>query len=183
MSFAEFSKKRLFEPLEMNNTLVNDDIFQVIPNRVNAYNFRDDENTSGLIEGGYLKNAGEGFLQINRNSPHYGGSGIFTTVEDLKKWTVNFQTKAFGGEEFYNLMHTTMKFEHEKSNDAFGLVFGDFNGKEIVWYEGGDWGWSSYMMRFPKENITVICLSNLGTGNARKYAHKTMDILMDEGVF
>ena len=182
MQFSEFAQKRIFEPLGMINTYVNDDIFQVIPNRVTGYNYRDEENTGWMIENGYLRERGTGFLQIHRNSPHYGGSGVYTTVDDLKKWIVNFQSKAFGGQAFYELMHKTMKFQHDKANDALGLVFGDFNGHEIVWYEGGDWGVSSYMMRFPKYNLTLICLSNLGTGNARSYAHKIMDILTDEGV-
>ncbi len=183
MSFSEFAKKRIFEPLKMENTFVNDDIFQVIPHRVNGYNHRDEENTSGLIEDGYLNVSGKGFLQINRNSPHYGGSGIYSTLDDLKKWLVNFQTKDFGGQAFYDLMHSTMKFDHEKENDAFGLVIGDFNGQEIVWYEGGDWGFSCYMMRFPKSNFSIICLSNLGTGNARNYVNKVMDILIEDKVF
>lgn len=180
MSFSDFTKQRIFEPLNMKNTYVNDDIFQVIPNRVNGYNYRDEENTNWLIESGYLNSKREGFLQINRNSPHYGGSGIFTTLDDLKKWIVNFETKEFGGEEFYKLMHKTMKFKHEKSNDAFGLVKGDFNGHEIVWYEGGDWGFSNYMMRFPKNNLTVVCFSNIGTGNTRKYVNQIMDVLIED---
>ncbi|MEM9884246.1 MAG: serine hydrolase domain-containing protein [Bacteroidota bacterium] len=181
-SFSSFIKTHLFEPLGMNNTLVNDDIFQVIPKRVMGYNHRDEENTNWLLESNYLQERGEGFLQIHRNSPHYGGSGVYTTMNDLKKWVSNFKTKAFGNQEFYDLMHQTMKFEHDKTNDAFGLVFGDFNGHEIIWYEGGDWGFSSYMMRFPKNELTIVCLSNLGTGNARKYANQIMDILMEDEV-
>lgn len=182
MSFSKFARTHLFEPLGMTHTFVNDDIFQVIPNRVNGYNHRDDENTSSLIEYGYLRDKGEGFLQINRNSPHYGGSGMYSTLNDLAKWTINFQTKKFGGQAFYDLMHKTMKFEHKKLNDAFGLAFGDFNGYEIVWYEGGDWGFSNYMMRFPKANLTIVCMSNLGTGNASKYVNRIVDILVDDQV-
>ncbi len=178
MRFSEFAKQKIFDPLNMTHTLINDDIFRVIPNRVNGYNYRDDENTESLIEQGYLNYKGEGFLQINRNSPHYGGSGMYTTISDLKKWVVNFQTKAFGGEAFYNLMHRTMTFQHDKSNDAFGLVIGRFKTLETVWYEGGDWGFSSYMIRFPKNNLTLICLSNLGSGNSRKYTHQIIDILV-----
>ncbi|MEM9836717.1 MAG: serine hydrolase [Bacteroidota bacterium] len=181
MSFADFATQKLFQPLGMEQTLVNDDIFQVIPNRVVGYNHRDEENTGWLLESGYLNDAGEGFLQINRNSPHYGGSGVYTSLEDLKKWIANFHTKAFGGNAFYELMHQTMAFEHDKTNDAFGLAFGDFNGHEIVWYEGGDWGVSSYQMRFPKTGLTVICLSNLGTGNARQQVNRIMDILVADG--
>ncbi|MEL7160580.1 MAG: serine hydrolase, partial [Bacteroidota bacterium] len=113
---------------------------------------------------------------------HYGGSGVYTTLSDLKKWLVNFQTKSFGGQAFYDLMHQTMKFQHDKTNDAFGLALGDFNGHEIVWYEGGDWGFSNYLMRFPKNNLTVVVMSNLGTGNARQYVNQVVDILTEDKV-
>ena len=179
-TFAEFSREKLFEPLGMTNTFVNDDIFQVIPNRVDGYNFRDKENTDWLKESGYLKSEAKGFLQINRNSPHYGGSGIFTTMEDFKKWIVNFQTKELGGQKFYDLMHQTMKFQHDKSNDAFGLVHSELHGQKMIWYEGGDWGVSSYMMRFPEANLSIVCFSNIGTGNAQKHAKAVLDILIEE---
>ncbi|MEO0732787.1 MAG: serine hydrolase domain-containing protein [Bacteroidota bacterium] len=182
MRFAEFAEKKLFTPLGMTNTRVNDDIFQVIPQRVHGYNYRDEENTNDLLANGYLNDRGTGFLQINRNSPHYGGSGVYTSLQDLKKWIANFQTKSFGGQAFYDLMHQTMKFQHDKANDAFGLAFGDFNGHEIVWYEGGDWGFSNYMMRFPKNDLTVVVMSNLGTGNARQYVNQIVDILTEEEV-
>ena len=178
MSFSEFTRTRIFEPLEMTATRVNDDIFEVIFKRVTGYNVRNQENTGWLIEGGYLQGSKKGYLQINRHSPHYGGSGIYTSLVDLKKWDDNFYSHHLGGQEFYNLMHHRMKFEHEKTNDAFGLVFGDFNGHEMVWYESGDWGFSSFMMRFPKYRLTVVCLSNLGTGNARKKAMQVLDVLI-----
>ena len=182
ISFSKFVQERLFRPLGMNNSFVNDDIFQIIPNRVLGYNYRDSENTNWLLEGGYLTSKGSGFLQINRNAPHYGGSGVYSSIKDLKKWTDNFVSRSLGGDEFYELMHQTKKFKHDKSNDAFGLAFGDFNGHQITWYEGGDWGFSSYFIRFVKQNITVLVLSNLGTGNARKYSNAILDILIEENV-
>ena len=181
-SFADFARDRIFTPLGMDHTRFNDDIFEVIPNRASAYNFRDEENTGWLKEGGYLKAEKEGLLQINRNSPHYGGSGLFTSMDDLKKWLDNFETKSFGGTAFYDLMHSTMQFKHDKANDAFGLVWGDFNGHDMVWYEGGDWGVSSYMMRFPKNQLSIVCLSNLGTGKTREKVQQLMDILLADGV-
>ncbi|MEL6627773.1 MAG: serine hydrolase domain-containing protein [Bacteroidota bacterium] len=182
MPFSVFARQRLFLPLEMNDTYVNDDIFQIIPNRVTGYNFRDAENTDWMIESGYLQRAGDGFLQINRHSPHYGGSGVYTTVSDLGKWMANFETKSFGGNAFYDLIHTTMRFAHDKTNDAFGLAFGDFNGEPIVFYAGGDWGFSSYFMRFPELGLSIVCLANLGTANTRQYVNSVVDILVGEGI-
>jgi len=182
LPFSTYAEEHLFKPLGMNSTLVNDDIFQVIPNRVAGYNKRTEEANQERIEYGYLRVPEEGYFQINRNSPHFGGSGVYTSLEDMKKWMTNFQTRTLGGDLFYDLMHKTMKLEHDKSNDAFGLVFGDFNGHEIVWYEGGDWGFSSYFMRFPKDQLTVICFSNIGTGNARSFANRVLDILIEDQV-
>lgn len=180
--FSDFVAERIFNPLGMENSRVNDDIFEVIPNRALGYNFRTDEETAWLIESGYLKEKGKGFLQIHRNSPHYGGSGIYTTMEGFKKWIANFHTKELGGQEFYDLMHKTMKFDHDKSNDAFGLVLDKHNGKDIVWYEGGDWGYSSFMVRFIESNTTIVCFSNIGTGNARSKVWGLHDILVDHGI-
>ena len=74
-------------------------------------------------------------------------------------------------------MHHTMKFEHDKSNDAFGLVMGKHDDKDTVWYEGGDWGYSSFMIRFVESNTTFVCFSNLGTGYARSKVWAVYDIL------
>ena len=40
----------------------------------------------------------------------------------------------------------------------------------VLWYEGGDLGFSSYMVRFPDDQLSVIVLSNLGTGRAAEQA-------------
>jgi len=182
MRFSTFVKRFIFMPLDMKNSLVNDDIFEVIPNRAMGYNYRTEEETNWMIESGYLRDKGDGLLQIHRNSPHYGGSGVFTTMDDWKKWIANFSTKTFGGQEFHDLMHTTMKFDHDKSNDAFGLVIDEYEGKEIVWYEGGDWGFSSFMIMFPESETSIVCFSNIGTGNARSKVWAVYDILFDQGI-
>ncbi len=127
--FATFVRERLFAPLGMQHSLVNDDLFEVIPNRVLGYNPRTPDNIDWLYESGYLKHRDTtGYVQIQRHSPHYGGSGVYTSLADLKKWFDNFETRTFGGDAFYALMHHRMKFKHDKQNDAFGLVFGDFIG-------------------------------------------------------
>jgi len=168
MSFAAFAEKRLFEPLGMHNTHVNDDTYRVIKNRVIGYNPRE--------EGGYY--------HFNRLSPHYGGSGVHSTVEDLYKWDQNFYTHELAGKAWTELMLSTMKFDHDKANDAFGLVWGDYNGIPIVWYSGGDTGFSTYMIRFPEQQLTVICLSNFipsdGYGLSQRKAIDILDILYQE---
>ena len=162
MSFAEFARRNIFEPLGMRSTHFNDDVTRIIPLRAVGYNHR---------EGG-------GFQKHDRISPHYGGSGLHTTLADLFLWDQSFYSHKLGGAELTALLESRMSFDHPKNNDAFGLVWGEYRGLKNLWYEGGDLGFSSYMARFPTERFTVIVLSNLGSGNARDYAHKILELFI-----
>ncbi len=181
-SFSNYSKTHLFGPLEMHHTLINDDATTVIKNRVTPYNPR----TKMYIDaykgvGIKLKEEGN-FIQHNRNSPHYGGSGVMTTIDDLLKWSINMNSKTFGGQEFYDLMHKTIKFQHDRDNQAFGLYINEYKGKKIVAWEGGDFGISSQLLRFPDEGIGIIVLSNLGSGRAPNKVNEIADILINNNI-
>lgn len=181
--FSQFAQENLFTPLGMRSTHVNDDVTLVIPNRATGYM----PLTPVLIEqtrqaGYYLQNR-TGYAQLHRNAPHYGGSGVFTSVNDWFLWNQNFYTHKIGGQRFYELMHQRLRFSHAKDNDAFGLVFGHFEGEEIIWYSGGDIGFNSYFMRFPKQQLTVVCFSNFDSaGEAEKLAHQVGRILVQNKV-
>jgi CubicO group peptidase (beta-lactamase class C family) len=179
--FSEFSEQRLFQPLGMANTLVNDDVTEVIRNRVTPYNRRTAEYVSAYRkEGINIKSEGS-WLQHPRNSPHYGGSGVVTTVNDLIKWSENFFTKKFGGQKFYDLMHKTQKFKNDKDNQAFGLYFDKYKDRSYVAWDGGDYGISSQLIRFPDKEVAIVVLSNLGTGEAFRKANAIADIMIEAG--
>lgn len=182
MPFDQFMEERLFDPLEMENSLIHTDITQIIPNRVVPYNFKTKENIEGYRESGvYVGEKGD-FIQHPRISPHYGGSGVMTTIEDLSKWCINFHIKAFGGQTFYDLMHRTEAFPHGRNNQAFGLYIGDFNGKPIAAWDGGDWGISSQIKYFLEEEVAIICLANFGDGQSFRKVDQIADILVEEGL-
>lgn len=164
LSLAEFAQREIFGPLGMTSTHFNDDLGRVVPRRATGYNSGPD--------GTYRREP--------RHAPHFGGSGLFTTIEDLVRWNGSFETHKLGGPELTSLLLSTMKFAHPKSNDAFGLVWGEHGGRRTLWYEGGDRGFSSYMVRFPDDRLTVIVLSNLGTGRAAEHAGKIVDVLLDD---
>lgn len=181
-TFSEFIQQKLFKPLGMQHSLINDDITNIIKNRVIPYNYRTKESIQSYTNAGIKLNNKGKYIQHWRTSPHYGGSGVMTSIDDLTKWCINFYTKNFGGNQFYKLMHQTIKFEHKRDNQAFGLYTGNFNGRKIVAWDGGDWGISSQIMRFPKKGVAIICLSNLGTGRAYRKVNQIADILIEEGL-
>jgi CubicO group peptidase (beta-lactamase class C family) len=116
---------------------------------------------------------------LPRISPHYGGSGVLSTVEDLAKWDANFYSHQLAGPEFTQLMLRREKFSHEKDNDALGLVYGDFEGRPMLWFSGADLDSSTFMARLPQEHLTVICLSNMPMGHAEDKARAVLDIVLD----
>lgn len=176
--FSEFAKRRLFVPLGMTHTIVNDDATTVIPNRVTPYNERTKTLVDAYRKEGFAVNYGSGWIQHPRNSPHYGGSGVNTTINDLIKWEANFFSKRFGGEQFYQLMHRTPRFRHDMDNQAFGLYRGTCKGHTYWAWDGGDYGVSAQIMRFPKERLAIIVLSNIGSGNAAQKAQRIADLLI-----
>jgi CubicO group peptidase (beta-lactamase class C family) len=162
VTFAEFSKREIFDPLGFTETHVNDDVGAVVPDRATGYN----------------RSEGGGHRQELRRSPHYGGSGLFTSVRDLAKWDRSLRDHLLGGPALTELLLSTRRFEHDKVDDAFGLVWGEFEGRRTLSYEGGDAGFSSYMVRVPDEDLAVIVLSNLGTGAARDRASAILRLLL-----
>ena len=181
-SFAEFTRKRLFDPLGMKHTLINDDITAVIKNRVTPYNKRTMENVNAYKESGVdIKNEGN-WIQHHRTSPHFGGSGIVTTVDDLLLWSKNFYTKQYGGDVFYDWMHRKENFVHGRNNQAFGLYWGKYKDKDYVAWDGGDWGISSQLIRFPAKGVAIVVLSNIGSGESYRQANLIADILINNGI-
>lgn len=180
--FREVINDRVFAPLDMRASLVNDDPTEVIPLRADAYAPR----TKAVIDdlagsAGVKARAGTGWIQIRRNAPHYGGSGVMTSIADWSKWQDEMLSGAVFGEDFWRLMASTRAFSHAKVNDAFGLVHGDFKGRKTLWYEGGDIDTSSYSIAFPEFGVSVACFSNNPHDSCRDKAMKAVAILIEAG--
>lgn len=88
-SFAEFTEERIFEPLGMDNTLFYDDHEKIVKNR--AYSYHTDST-------GYKKSV--------LSYANVGATSLFTTVEDLSLWAMNFSNPKVGDTTIFNKMNT-----------------------------------------------------------------------------
>jgi CubicO group peptidase (beta-lactamase class C family) len=176
--FAAFMQDRVFGPLGMAHSEINDDSTEIIPHRATGYALRSDPRVIKELEQvGIAINPGEGWVRLVRVAPHFGGSGVFTTLNDLLSWDRNWYTGTLAGPQFTELMDKQMKFQHDKDNDAFGLVWRSTYDHPMLDYSGGDTDASTYMARFPEQHFTIICLSNMPLGDAEGKAHATLDLL------
>lgn len=177
-SFASFMHDRIFAPLGMLHTLIDDDTTEIIPHRATGYASRSDPKVaSELASVGIVMKPGDGWVRLLRVPPHFGGSGVFTTLDDLLLWDRNWYDGALAGPGFTELMNRRQKFHHDKDNDAFGLVWRTRYGHPMLDYSGADIDSSTYMARFPAQHLTVISLSNMPLGNAEGKAKDLLDLL------
>jgi CubicO group peptidase (beta-lactamase class C family) len=162
MSFAEFTKVNIFDPLQMNNTLFYDDHEKIVKNR--AYSYNSDSN-------GYKKSV--------LNYANVGATSLFTTVEDLSLWSMNFSNIKVGDSTIINKMNTLAVLNNGKTfGGALGQFVGEYKGLNEIQHGGADAGYRSYLTRFPDENFAVVVFSNSAEFNSGRMAHKVVDIYL-----
>lgn len=178
MPFSQFVETRIFAPLGMTHSHVDDDTTLVVPHRATGYADRSNPDViKALADFGIRIRPGTGYVRLVRTSPHYGGSGVFSTLQDLAGWDANFASGKLAGARFTELMYHRMHFQNDKDNDAFGLVFGKYRGRTMIWFAGEDLDTSTYMARFPDQQVSVYVLSNMPLGDAQQKATAVIDIL------
>jgi CubicO group peptidase (beta-lactamase class C family) len=150
MSFADFSRTRIFEPLGLRDTQWRDDYTRIVPGRATAYSAR-----------------GGGFALAMPYENVHGNGGLLTTVADLIRWDEHVRTgDGLGGPEFVRLMHEQgVLTDGQRISYAAGLQIGRFNGVPSVSHTGSTGGYRAFLARYPDQQLTVALLCNLGSVN------------------
>ncbi len=162
-SFPEFIQNRILTPLEMTNSQIVDDHELIIKNVADSY--------SPTSDGQFKKHT--------LNWAGFGSTNLYTTVEDLGKWMLNFETGKVGGFEVLTRMHKTYTLTNGKTIDyAFGIKIQDYKGLKLVCHTGSDAGFRNYCARFPDQKLGFAILSNVGSFPRETIAMKIADILL-----
>lgn len=159
-SYAEFLDERIFKPLDMTATRVND-IKDIVKNRSNGYQWT----------GARLQNA----EHTSMTWPFSAGA-IVSTVADLAKWDAALCTVARsaseGSPKFLQpttlaAMWTPTKLTDGKTQDyGFGWGVGNYRGHKLIGHGGGIQGFTTDISRFVDDKLTVIVLTNLSGPSA-----------------
>jgi len=165
-SLREYAEENIFKPLGMRNSRFHDDYTELIPNR--AF--------------GYFPGGKDKYRNFISTFDCVGSGGLFTSVEDLFLWDQNFYHHRVGGKDVMEIIHTKGKLNNGQELDyAFALRISSYKGLKTVDHGGALGGYRSYMVRFPEQNFSVICLSNLSSINPTKLSQQIADIyLADE---
>ena len=164
-SFREWTDTHIFKSLGMANSHFHDDYEMILKNR--AYSYQSVEN------GGY-KHA------VN-NTTALGSSSLYSTVEDLAKWILNFDDTRIGEQAVIEQMHQRGVLNNGEQIDyAFGLNIGEYRGLRTVGHSGSWRGFRSHLIRFLDQRFGVVILCNLDTFNPLNLAKKVADLYLTD---
>ena len=164
-SFGTWTDANIFKPLAMTDTHFHDDHEMILKNR--AYSYQ-------AVENGGFKHA------IN-NTTALGSSSLYSTVEDLAKWILNFDDTCIGERTVIEQMHQRGVLNNGEQIDyAFGLNIGGYRGLKTVGHSGSWRGFRSHLIRFPDQKFGVVILCNLDIFNPLGLAEKVADLYLDD---
>ncbi|NEU08671.1 serine hydrolase [Flavihumibacter sp. R14] len=104
----------------------------------------------------------------------YAAGGIYSTAGDLFRWT-----EAFSGPKFLSAASRQQALSPYRSNYAFGWAVDSLFGKKFIAHGGLTANFSSYILHFVDEDITLILLSNTA-GNLWDLCVKTSQLVFGQ---
>jgi len=163
MTFAEFCKKNIFDPLGMTHTQWRDDFKRIVKGRAIAHGSRRDG----------------GFEQDMPFENIHGNGGLLTTVGDLLTWTANLETGKLGGPEFLREMHRQGLLSNGRQIAyASGLRVDAYQGVPEVSHTGATAGYRAFLARYPQQHLAVALLCNVGEVNPGVLGHQVANLFL-----
>lgn len=167
-SFATFCQERIFGPLGMTRSVINDSFVKMIPGR--ALGYYDDEQGN--------------WLNAPLTDSVVGPTNVYTTVEDLARWDENFYAGQVGGRAVIERIEQPGRLNDGTELDyAFGLMVGptrQHRGWQMVEHGGGQGGYGAWMVRLPELHLSVVVLFNHFLWEMRDYAIKLADLFLED---
>ena len=146
-SFSSFLKSNIFEPLQMTNSYV--------------YSFENDSIKENQLEG-YRLYKGWRHLKIRStiNDAIVGDKNVYTTTEDLFKWTQGLNTGRLLTKESLELMYSKGETVYgRKVPYGFGFRINNEGPKSI--YHHGKWnGFRTGLTKYLKDDLVIIVLEH-----------------------
>ena len=149
MSYPDYLKKSIFEPLKMNNSF--------------AYNDKDSARTTPSYD---WRNYQAVFINLDKV---YGDKNIFSTPQDLLKWDRLLSTELYLTKA--TLAEAYKPYSNEKSgvrNYGLGWRMYNFPNKKIIYHNGWWHGSNAVFIRLIEEDATIIVIGNKYNKNIYK---------------
>jgi CubicO group peptidase (beta-lactamase class C family) len=150
-TLRRFTDSAIFKPLGMHNTHFHDDYTEIVKNRAYSYYPQDSAHYSNSI--------------LSYSTA--GATSLFTNINDLSKWVMNFYTHKVGDQQDIDTLTKKGRLNNGRELDyALGISHMSVNGGKGFSHGGADAGFRTVMMVFPERRMGILVFSNRGDFNA-----------------
>ncbi len=166
MSFPEFLRTRIFQPLGMRATVAHVERSDTVPRRAYGYS-----------------PSGGAFVQTDQSvtSATLGDGGIYTNVDDMTRWD-----QALSGGDTPLVDAATLELATTPphlpagadTQYGFGWFIDRYRGEKRWRHTGETSGFRNAIQRFPGRRLTVIVLTNRSSGEPAAIAERIADRLL-----
>lgn len=145
-SAGKWVEENVFGPLGMENSAIESQVGEVIPEAADSYTNAED---------------GGGYTQASSNRAIFGAAEVYTTVDDLAKWFRNFHTADLGGPAVQKRMREPFVLTTGDTTDyALGLFVDEHRGLRRIWHTGAHAGYRAQLTYYPDLETGVVVMSN-----------------------
>ena len=147
-SFRSWTDENIFGPLAMSSSHFHDDHREVVPGRA----------------WGYQPSSAGGWTLSPNGLTALGSSSLHSSVDDLARWLINYDTHVAGGSEVVERMRTRgILTSGDTIAYAYGISRGEWRGRRMYSHTGSWAGNRTIVMHFPELRAGVVVLANAGT--------------------
>jgi CubicO group peptidase (beta-lactamase class C family) len=163
--YEQVLKENIFDPLGMKNTGY-DHHATIITKRASGYSKTPDGYSNALY--------------LDMSIPYAAGS-LYSTVEDLYLWD-----QALYADKLLSAQSKALMYKPFLQNYAYGWIVMNASFKqndqpvEVIRHGGGINGFSTTIVRFPKEKNLIVMLDNTGGGSLDRISESIAKILYNQ---
>jgi CubicO group peptidase (beta-lactamase class C family) len=165
-SFPEFTEERIFRPLHMDHTLFYDDHELIVKNRAYSYSREREAYKKSVL-----------------SYANVGATSLFTTVEDLSLWALNFEDPVVGDADLILKLRTKGVLNNgDTLSYALGQSLFQYRGLDVIGHGGADAGYRTNITRVPEYRFAVMVFSNNGAFNPAGIANRVMNLYLADAI-
>lgn len=162
-SYPDYMSKRVFKPLGMTSTEVNTSGLK-IKNAATGYDF----------ESGKWQKA-----KLDDPSQPFAAGAIVSTPADMAKWAIAVSEGKLLKKTSWDEVLASGKLPDGKpTNYGFGWQIAKFGETGYIGHSGGISGFTSFHVRFPAENLSVVVLANTTTRATQELAFEIAGVYL-----
>jgi len=164
-TLRQFTDSAIFKPLGMTSTHIYDDYTEIEKNRSYSYDRKDSAHFANAILSYSVA----------------GATSLFTNINDMSKWIMNFWDHKVGDQVDINMLTQRGKLNNGKElTYALGIVNDTWKGWRQYSHGGADAGYRTYVAIFPDLKMGFIVFSNLGDFDPGGKAYEMADLFIKD---